>query len=236
MKSFFHLSFIAQYFLFIVFVLAPIGGIVGYWRIRIGKPQRPKRQRYRTMIVAQLVILMLTLVAAYRENIPLLWPRWGNVNVWIFAAVYLAFIAWKMPRAWTKLSPERLEKARRLLPDDPSLMRLWVQIAALAGISEECAYRGLAFQLVQKMGYSMGAAVLVCMITFAIAHMTQGWRGVLGTFLLAFLFHVMVILAGALYPAIILHAGYNFAVGVVAIRVFSRLHQNQGRQPVEVQV
>jgi membrane protease YdiL (CAAX protease family) len=227
MRSFFHLSFVAQYFLFLVLVLAPVGGIVGYWRIRRGKPLRPKRQRYRVMIVSQIVLLVLTLVAAYRENIPLLWPRWGNVNVWIFAIVYFAYIAWRLPRAWAKLSPERLEKARRLLPDDPSLLKLWVGIAAFAGISEECAYRGLAFQLLQKMGDSLALAMLVCMITFAIAHMTQGWRGVLGTFLLALVFHGMVILGGALYPAIIFHAGYNFIVGIVAIRFLSRVHPTQ---------
>jgi membrane protease YdiL (CAAX protease family) len=233
MRAFFQLSLIAQYFLLLVLVLAPVGGVVGYWRIRRGKPQRPKRQRYRAMIVSQIVLLALTVVAANRENIPLLWPRWGNVNAWIFAFVYLTYIAWRLPRAWAKLSPERLERARRLLPDDPALLKLWVAIAAFAGISEECAYRGLAFQLLQKMGYSLAAAMLVCMITFAIAHMTQGWRGVLGTFLLALVFHAMVILGGALYPAILLHAGYNFIVGIVAIRFLSRAHPTQEQPMIE---
>jgi membrane protease YdiL (CAAX protease family) len=71
------------------------------------------------------------------------------------------------------------------------------------------------------------------MITFAIAHMTQGWRGVVGTFLLALVFHGMVILGGALYPAIFFHAGYNFTVGIVAIRFLSRAHPTQEHPLIE---
>lgn len=219
MTSFFSLSAAAQYFLFLVFVFVPIAGVAGYFRIRSGKPLRPKRQRYVATIVMQAIILVVTLFAAREEGITLLGNKWGSPLAWLAVAAYMVVLTFRLRAGWAKLSDERKQQARRLLPDDPSLMRLWVGVSAAAGISEECAYRGLAYQLLRGMGFDVALALLVCVVTFAIGHMTQGWRGVVGTFILAFLFHGLVYLTGGLYLAIIVHAVYNVIVGVMAVRV-----------------
>jgi membrane protease YdiL (CAAX protease family) len=227
MKVFFGLSFAAQYFLFLVFIFVPVSGIVGYYRIRSGKALRPKRQRYRVMIVMQFLILLITLSAAREQGIELLGRTWGDPLIWLFTAGYVTFLAVRVRHAWSKMTAERLEKARRLLPDEPSLMRLWVGVAASAGISEECAYRGLAYRLLLIMGFSSWLALLVCVTTFAIGHMTQGWRGVLGTFVLALLFHSLVFLTHSLYLAIVVHAVYNLVVGVIAMPILSQFSRSQ---------
>jgi membrane protease YdiL (CAAX protease family) len=125
------------------------------------------------------------------------------------------------------LSDERKEKARILLPDVPSLMRLWVGVAAMAGISGELAYRGLAYQLLRGMGLNIALALLVCVTAFAIGHMTQGWRGVVGTFVLALVFHGLVFLMDSLYLAIAFHAVYNLIVGVIAMPILSEFAKKQ---------
>lgn len=223
MKAFFALSSVAQYFLFLVLIFVPVAGVAGYLRIRSGKPLRPKRQRYYSIIVMQCVILVVTLGAAWRERIELLGSVGGDPLLWLGVIAYLALLAFRVPRAWAKKSPGKLEQARRLLPDDVSLMRLWVAISALAGISEECAFRGLAYRLLVEMGLNVALAVAVCVIAFAIGHLTQGWRGVLGTFILALLFHALVFATHSLYLAIVFHAAYNLIVGTVAVRYFMRL-------------
>jgi membrane protease YdiL (CAAX protease family) len=234
MNAFFELSAPAQYFLVLVLILVPAMGVAGYFRIRSGKPLRPKRQRYASIIVVQLFILLLTLKAAQEQGIELLGRRWGDPLIWLITAAYLAFLALRLRHAWAKMSAERLEKARLLLPDDPSLMRLWVGVAALAGISEECAYRGLAYRLLVSLGLSTWLAVLVCVVTFAIGHMTQGWRGVLGTFVLALLFHGLVFATRSLYLAIAVHAVYNLIVGVIAMPILSNFAKTQAlTQPAE---
>jgi membrane protease YdiL (CAAX protease family) len=106
-------------------------------------------------------------------------------------------------------------------------MRLWVGVAALAGISEELAYRGLAYQLLRGMGLNIALVLLVCVATFGIGHMTQGWRGVLGTSMLALVFHGLVFLTNSLYLAIALHAGYNLIVGVIAMPILSEFAKKQ---------
>ena len=227
MKALFELSWVALFFLFVVLVVVPALGVAGYLRIRSGKPLRPKRQRYRIIIVVQLIILLITLWAAHREGNELLGRQWGTPEIWLITAGYAGLIVWRGRHAWARMSAARLEKARRLLPDDPSLMRLWVGIAAMAGISEECAYRGLAYQLLVEMSLMPELAVLVCALCFAIGHMTQGWRGVLGTFLLALIFHGLVFLTHALYLAIAFHAAFNLIVGAIAMPVLSNFVKTQ---------
>lgn len=227
MQPFFELTPAAQYFLFIVLIFIPAMGVVGYFRLRSGKPLRPKRRRYISIIAVQALLLLLTLKAAQDEGIELPGRGWGNPYVWVFVSTFLVLVALRLPRAWRKLPPARLEQARRLLPDDPSVMRLWVGVAAMAGISEECAYRGLLFQLLLQMGWNLEVALLVCVATFAIGHMTQGWRGVVGTAVLAIVFHTIVIFGNSLYPAILLHAVYNLMVGIVAMPILSKFAKEQ---------
>ena len=227
MKAFFELSDAARYFLFIVLIFVPVSGVAGYLRIRSGKPLRPKRQRYRVIIVVQFIVLLVTLWAARREGIVLLGREWGSPAIWLITAGYAGLIIWRGRRAWARMSADRMEKARRFLPDDPSLMRLWVGIAAMAAISEECAFRGLAYQLLVRMSFVPALAVLVCVVCFAIGHMTQGWRGVLGTFLLALIFHGLVFATQSLYLAIAFHAAFNLIVGSIAMPVLSRFAKAQ---------
>ena len=227
MKAFFELSVVARFFLFIVLVLVPAAGVAGYLRIRSGKPLRPKRARYRVIIVVQLIILLITLWAARRQGIELLGRQWGSPAIWLITAGYAALFGWRARKIWARMSPARLEKARRVLPDDPSLMRLWVVIAAMAAISEECAYRGLAFQLLVRISLDPALAVLACVVCFAIGHMIQGWRGVLGAFLIALIFHGLVFVTNSLYLAIAFHAAFNLIVGSIAMPILSRFAKVQ---------
>jgi membrane protease YdiL (CAAX protease family) len=219
MAFFLSLSPAALYFFFLVLVFVPLAGVASYFRIRSGKPLRPKRQRYVVTMAVQVVILGVTFWAARSEEVELLGTRGGNPLVWLAVAGYMVLLTIRIRTAWTKLSDSRKKQAARLLPDDPSLMRLWVGVSALAAISEECAYRGLAYQLLRSIGFDVAWALLVCVATFAIGHMTQGWRGVLGTFMLALVFHGLVFLTGALYLAIAFHAAYNLIVGIIALPI-----------------
>jgi hypothetical protein len=61
--------------------------------------------------------------------------------------------------------------------------------------------------------------------------MMQGWRGVLGTGLIAIVMHGLVLLTHGLYLAIGLHAAYDVVIGVIALRHFMRDDSAPGMQP-----
>jgi membrane protease YdiL (CAAX protease family) len=57
--------------------------------------------------------------------------------------------------------------------------------------------------------------------------MAQGWRGVLGTSVIAVGMHGIVFLTGSLYLAIVIHATYDLMLGVIALPILSQAARSQ---------
>lgn len=227
-------GFLGRYCVLLTLVLMPIMGIAGYIHLRRGKPLAPKPRRYRSMIIFQSLLLLITVAGARESGEPLLGGHFPGLAAWLVAAAYLTFFAFRLRRAWAKLSPERRERARLLLPDHPSLMRMWVVISALAGVTEECAYRGLTFRILTANHGSVPLALFLCIVCFGVAHMTQGWRGFVATSLIAAVMHALVFLTGSLYLAIVIHAAYDLIVGIIAMPILHLdLQQVPATQPAE---
>jgi membrane protease YdiL (CAAX protease family) len=211
-----------ELFMILVLFVFPALGVASYIRIRSGKPLAPKTRRYRFTIVLQMLLLAITEMAAREARIPLLAGPFPSPIAWLVAACSFTFLIWRLRHAWTKLSSERLEKARLILPDHPSLMWAWVVISALAGLTEECAYRGLAFRFLTANRSSVALALMICVGAFGVAHMMQGWRGLLATSVFAVAMHGIVFLTESLYLAIVLHVAYDLTVGIIAMPILSR--------------
>ena len=227
-------GFLGRYCVLLTLVLMPILGIAGYIHIRRGKPLAPKSRRYRSMIVFQWLLLLITVAGARESGELLMGGRFPGPVAWLIAAAYLTFFTFRLRRAWAKLSPERRDRARVLLPDHPSLMRKWVVISALAGVTEECAYRGLTFRILTANHGSVPLALFLCVVCFGVAHMAQGWRGFVGTSLVAAIMHAVVFMTGSLYLAIVIHAAYDLIVGIVAMPIlYQDLQRTQTTQPAE---
>jgi membrane protease YdiL (CAAX protease family) len=200
----------------------PALGIVSYFRVKSGKPLPPKLQRYQAIIVLQVCLVALTIAVAKRNSVELFGSIRPSGAAGLLAAAYLVLISVGLNRGWRKLSEERKQRARVLLPEDRLQWRFWIVISLLAGFSEECAFRGLAYVAVSQQTGSAALAVLICTAAFGIAHMLQGWRGVLGTSLIALIFHAIVFLTNGLYLAIGIHIVYDLIVGYIAVRVLGR--------------
>jgi membrane protease YdiL (CAAX protease family) len=206
-------------YLLMVLVLLPLAGIRSCFRLKSGKPLPPKSRRYAAMIGGQVLLVACSFLVARKNDLDLL----GKVpGVWVFvgSGLYLALITLRMQRGWTKLSAERRQRARVLLPENLTEMRYWVPISLLAGLSEECAFRGMAYIGLREVTGSVTLSMVVCVLAFGIAHMMQGWRGVLGTGVIALLQHGIVYLTQGLYLAIPVHAAYDLVVGAIAVRHF----------------
>jgi len=218
------------YLLWVLGVM-PLSGVYSYFRVRSGKPLAPKNRRYRAMILMQLLIVFGTFVVAKKNGTILFVGNWPSVWIWTVSGLYLGLIAARLNSAWRKMSAERKQRARLLLPERPQQMWYWLPVSVLAGLSEECAFRGLAYLALREIVGSASIAVVSCVVAFAVAHMMQGWRGVLGTGLIAIVMHGLVFLTHGLYLAIGLHAAYDVVIGVIALRHFMRDDSAPGMQP-----
>jgi membrane protease YdiL (CAAX protease family) len=212
---------IAIPFLLWVLALMPVLGVLSWRRVKSGKSLPPKVRRYRTMIVLQVLLLVLTSLAARQNNFSLFGSAWPPVWTWVAAAAYLIFVASRIRVGWRKLTGEGKQNARLTLPGNPAEMRYWIPISLLAGITEEYAYRGVAYSVLSQITGSPGISLVVCVLAFSVAHMMQGWRGATWAAALAVLFHITVFLTESLYLVIVFHAAYDRVIGILAMRVLA---------------
>jgi membrane protease YdiL (CAAX protease family) len=105
-----------------------------------------------------------------------------------------------------------------LLPSNWGELPFWIVISVLAGVAEELTYRGVLFTILKEATHSILAGACLSAAAFALAHLSQGWRATAFIFGLALLFQAMTLNSGNLYSAMIVHAVYDFVVGVLVIR------------------
>jgi|HubBroStandDraft_6_1064221.scaffolds.fasta_scaffold395023_2 membrane protease YdiL (CAAX protease family) len=217
------LGFWGEFFMLQVLLTYPVSGIVSYLRIRSGKPLPPKLKRYRRTLAGQAVFLFSIILAAREENVSLIAGPRPTLTAWTVAFAFLAISGLNAKRAWPKLKAERIERARLIFPEEASQMPYWAAISVMAGITEECAYRGLAFRFLTNNHGSVVLALALCIASFAIAHLAQGWRAVIAMALIAGVLHLVVYLTQTLILAVVVHAIYDLMVGTIAMPILRNL-------------
>ncbi|GAB3451792.1 hypothetical protein GCM10027570_29120 [Streptomonospora sediminis] len=94
-------------------------------------------------------------------------------------------------------------------------------LAVTAGVCEELLYRGLLVAFGVSLGLPVWLAAAVAWVLFVLAHLYQGWWGLVGPGLLGALFMVIYLGTGSLLLPIVLH---------VALEVRSLLLTGSGRR------
>ncbi len=198
----------------------PLMGVYSYFRLKSGKLLAPKKRRYASMIALQCLLLVMSWEVTHQNRLQFFFNTSGLAAwMWIASAAWLALVALRLKSGWRRITPERRQRARLSLPENTSDLRYWIPISLLAGIAEEWAYRGVAYVMLWRTTRSQALSVLVCVLAFGTAHMFQGWRGVLGTSLLAVFFHGLVYFTQTLYLVMAIHAAYDVIVGVIGMRM-----------------
>ncbi len=110
----------------------------------------------------------------------------------------------------------------KIMPRTRREALVYVALACAAGISEEFLYRGFVFMAFVRMivNYASpnAAAALLSSAWFSLAHLYQGRRGTITTFVVGIIFALIRIWTGSLIPAIAAHAGIDLVVGIYASR------------------
>ena len=106
----------------------------------------------------------------------------------------------------------------KIMPRNAKETMFFAALACTAGISEEFLYRGFAFMAFIRMSVNYGppntAAAILSSAWFSLAHLYQGRRGLITTFVVGMIFSLMRVWTGSLIPAIAAHIGIDLIVGI----------------------
>jgi membrane protease YdiL (CAAX protease family) len=95
-------------------------------------------------------------------------------------------------------------------------------LACTAGLSEEFLYRGFVFmafvRMIVNFGPPNGLAAILTSAWFSLAHLYQGRRGLVTTFVVGMIFVAMRIWTASLIPAMVAHFGIDLIAGIFVPR------------------
>lgn len=167
----------------------------------------PARIYLNTMISMGL-LLLLSVIAARQVDYPLFQIPAFGAREWIACAVWFvaSFTVGLASRWWR--SPEELKSmpALSLVPRTRNDWLAFIAVAFAAGVCEEAAYRGVAYQALAWSTGSTIAAALLSALAFSLAHRVQGYKTMVIVFVKGLLVQGLVVYTGTLVGAMVGHA------------------------------
>ena len=143
-------------------------------------------------------------------------PPLGPWDIAASAAVFLLHFGLRR----IAIALHTAEELRRSLlsawmPRTPREWALYVPVAIGAGLAEEAAYRGVAWNLLTWYTGNAWASAAICIVAFGLAHATQSFKSVAVIAVIAALMHALVAFTGTLVLAMIVHAVYDLVIAVI---------------------
>jgi membrane protease YdiL (CAAX protease family) len=125
-------------------------------------------------------------------------------------------------RRIAKVPPERRGSlfaiTAKIMPRTQKEIWVYAALACTAGISEEFLYRGFVFTSFVRMLVNYGPpnalAAILSSGWFSLAHLYQGRRGIITTFVVGIMFASVRTWTGSLIPVITAHIGIDLVAGL----------------------
>ncbi len=114
------------------------------------------------------------------------------------------------------------EISMRLMPRSSVETLAFVSLATTASLCEEFLFRGFVYAVLDHVTASAIAAVVGSSVLFSLAHLYQGKRGLITTFILGLILAGTRIWAGNLVPAIAGHLLVDLMAGYLAPRYLNQ--------------
>jgi CAAX protease family protein len=152
---------------------------------------------------------------------------WQTWSVTLVVTALLCVNQWAGVRKIARLPPDQrgflFQFTQKIMPQTTTEAFAFVALACTAGLSEEFVYRGFVFAVFSRAfadsAFAAFFALVVSSAWFAMAHLYQGRRGIITTFVVGILFSAVRIWSGNLVPAIVGHIGVDLVAGLYAPRV-----------------
>jgi membrane protease YdiL (CAAX protease family) len=212
----------ALFVLFLIFVF-PLWDRVETKRLKSSTDPRVRVRAYRITIGWQLVataILLLTVRPALLFTPPALGGLFGlrevpadvrPIGIGILAGLLAgALIPVLLMRRQNSGKPiaNPLESIAFFLPRTREERGWFAAMCLTVGVCEEIIFRGFLIRYLQGLPLGLGllGAILVAAAIFGIDHGYQGWKGILGTGVLALVMTALFFVTGTLWLPILAHA------------------------------
>lgn len=109
--------------------------------------------------------------------------------------------------------------AERLLPRSPVETFVGVVLVISVAVCEEVIYRGFVQAVFQDTpSNSVVGGAIVSALFFSVAHLYQGRKGIITTFVVGLVFSAVRVWTGSLLPSVFIHFCVDLSAGIVALR------------------
>ena len=198
--------------LFLFGILIPISAIRSK-KLLESRPLPPRRKYFISVFIQVGCFALFSIAVAHLNRIevfPGTVPPLRAIVAGVLFLVLAVMFGWT---TWRKAVLERERVVALFMPTNNVERLLWIGSAALAGFGEEITWRGVQTALLTRLTGSVAIAIIIAIVTFAIAHAMQGWKsvGVIAIFTAGF--HALVWLSGSLYVAMAVHFIYDLIAG-----------------------
>lgn len=109
--------------------------------------------------------------------------------------------------------------AGKLLPSGTSQTCVALTLVLTVAVCEEFIFRGFVQTVFQEVTSSELAGAAISASFFAVAHLYQGRRGVLTTFIVGLVFSGVRLWTGSLWPCMLIHFVVDLSAGMAASRM-----------------
>jgi hypothetical protein len=194
-----------------------IPGLVVYRRNALfteGQPLPNRLRHFRVTAFALLAFASISLLVAWVQRIPLFPRSLPPPTAVIAGIVFYAVAVLHGRRRWRSAVERRAPAVYLFMPVNARERGWWIAVSLLAGVGEEITSRGVQAAVVGMATGNFWVTVLLCSISFGLAHAIQGWKTVAIISVFTVGLHALVWLAGSLYVAMIVHVAYDITAGI----------------------
>ncbi|MFI5310560.1 MAG: CPBP family intramembrane glutamic endopeptidase [Gemmatimonadales bacterium] len=181
-------------------------------------PSTPSREQlFASTLVSLALLLYLTWITGGTFGFRIFAaPALGTREILAGATTFAVAIGLMLLNRAVRTADERRTMAvYKLMPRAPREWALYVTTALAAGVAEEAAYRGVLMAILACSFGSAWVAVAISAGAFAASHALQGWKSGITIFMMALAMHALVWFTGTVVVAMVVHAVYDLAAGVL---------------------